>query len=62
MSYIFMLPCSSDSSRATVQAWHRRGRVSLAYLQPVVDAARKADIQCSPAELSPQAKHLEKLA
>lgn len=50
-----------DSSRATVQSWHRRGRVSMHYAAKIRDLARKHDISCELAELSPQAKHLETL-
>ena len=52
----------ADSSRATVQAWHRRGRVPVAQLQQVLTLAAAAEVACTAAELSPQARHLEKLA
>lgn len=55
------LGMSADGSRGTVQAWHRRGRVSLAQIQSVRELAHRAGISCTLAELSPQAKHLEKL-
>ena len=56
------LGMQADSSRATVQAWHRRGRVPVAQLQQVLTLAGAAEVQCTAAELSPQARHLEKLA
>lgn len=56
------LGLSAEGSRATVQAWHRRGRVSLAQIHPVRELARKAGIPCTLTELSPQAKHMERLS
>ena len=56
------LGMQADSSRATVQAWHRRGRVPVTQLQQVLTLAGAAEVQCTAAELSPQARHLEKLA
>lgn len=56
------LGMQAESSRATVQAWHRRGRVPVTQLQQVLALAAAADITCTAAELSPQARHLEKLA
>ena len=56
------LGMQADSSRATVQAWHRRGRVPVPQLQPILNLARAADVKCTLAELSPQARHLEMLA
>ena len=55
------LGMTARSSRSTTQAWYRRGRVSLPYLQPTIELARRAGIACTPGELSPQAKHLEKV-
>ena len=45
-----------------MQAWHRRGRVPVTQLQQVLTLAGAAEVQCTAAELSPQARHLEKLA
>lgn len=53
------LGMEADSSRATVQAWHRRGRVSLEYAAPVRNIARELEIPCELGELNPQAKHVE---
>lgn len=56
------LGMQAESSRATVQAWHRRGRVPVPQLQQVLTLAAAAEVACTAAELSPQARHLEKLA
>ena len=53
------LGMSADSSRATVESWHRRGRVSLPYAVAVRKLGEAAGIDCSARELSPQARHLE---
>lgn len=55
------LGMEGDSSRATAQSWHRRGRISIAYAAQVRDLARKHEIECALSDLSPQAKHVEKL-
>lgn len=49
----------ADGSRGTVQQWHKRGRVSLAYAAAVRDLAKTHGIECSLAELNPQAKLVE---
>lgn len=56
------LEMDSDSSRQTVQAWHRRGRVPLVWVQPLRTLAAKHAIPCTLGDLSPQAKHMEKIA
>ncbi|HEY3434287.1 MAG TPA: hypothetical protein VGK41_01405 [Solirubrobacterales bacterium] len=53
------LGMTADSSRATVQAWHRRGRIPVAYVPSIHQFAVEAGIDCQPGYLSPQAKHLE---
>jgi hypothetical protein len=50
---------TADSSRATVQAWHGRGRVPVAQLPAVIKLLRDAGIECTASELSPQARQLE---
>lgn len=53
------LGMTSDGSRGTVQAWHRRGRVSLEYVAAVRNLASKHNLECALGALNPQAKHLE---
>lgn len=55
------LGVDGESNRATAQAWHRRGRISLVYASLVRDLARKHGITCSLSDLSPEAKHVERL-
>lgn len=55
------LGMEADSSRATVQAWHRRGRVALVYAAPIQKIAAEHEIPCELGELNPQAKHMEAL-
>ncbi len=56
------LGMKADSSRATVQAWHRRGRVSFLYAGAVAALATTNGTPCTAGDICPQAKHLEKTA
>ena len=54
------LGMTAESSRATVQQWHHRGRVPLVWAKPLCDLAKEANIECTLGEISPHAKLMEK--
>lgn len=56
------LEMKAKSSRATVESWSRRGRVSLIHVHAICKLAAEhdPDIKVSPSGLNPQAKLLEK--
>lgn len=46
-------------SRATVQAWHSRGRVPVSQCARIRDLATAGGITCTPGDLNPDARTLE---